>query len=637
MRSAFSALHANLHEIGKRSMEMTQRSPGRAVRFLKPLAALVLGIAMAASMTTAAHADGVDLTPGPHVYADPNSPTGYTGHFVYYNATATSVRFVADILLRDWDNPTATTVYQPHQYRPGLMRGAGAYDVQMTNAGNGYWYTDVPLAAGPNQYWFYVNNNTNLWVTDPANPPIYAPDGLTGNARRAFNAVYVPYDPVKQNYAPLAERVIANPRLDSPKGTWSYVPIQIGTTTRTLGVYLPPGYDPNRAEPYKTIYMQHGSGQDQSDWMNIGSVPIIMDNLLQDGLTEPAVVVTTNSAYMGSSPYNNLTNIIVPFIQNNYNVSTNRMDRAFAGLSMGASMTIGIINNNPLRFGYYGVWSFGAAINRNTANLNQAYIHIGCGTWDNLNLCPSQTALNNLNGFANYKFTRLAGGHDFNAWPQLFAIFAKDHLWQPRSFVNGAPVFVSGGESQSVDEGSALSFGVEATDPDGDALTYSASDLPAGASFDAETQQFSWTPDYDQAGEYTVTFTASDGTHSYNLSATKSVTITVGDVNRAPVFTAGGESQSVDENRALSFGVEATDPDGDALTYSASDLPAGASFDAETQQFSWTPELHPGGRIHGRLHGDVTATCRSTKDVTVTVRNVTVAEQIAGLEATVAA
>ena len=41
-------------------------------------------------------------------------------------------------------------------------------------------------------------NNTNLWINDPANPPIYAPDGLTGTARRAFNAVYVPYDPEKQ-------------------------------------------------------------------------------------------------------------------------------------------------------------------------------------------------------------------------------------------------------------------------------------------------------------------------------------------------------------------------------------------------------------------------------------------------------
>ncbi len=513
--------------------ESRGRSEGKVVhaRLLKPFAALGIALAMMlGGVPVAAQADDVDLTPGPTVIQDPDSPTGYTGHFVYYNPTATSVRFVADILMRNWADQTDTKVYQPSEYKPGLMRGAGAYDVQMTNAGNGYWVTDVPLAAGVNQYWFYVNNNTNLWVTDPANPPLYAPDGLTGTARRAFNAVYVPYDAEKQNYAPLAARVIENPRPDSAKGTWSYVPIQIGASTRTLGVYLPPGYDPNRAEPYKTIYLQHGSGQDQSDWLTIGSVPIIMDNLLQDGLTEPAVVVTTNSNYMGASPYNNLTNIILPFVESHYNVSTDRLDRAFAGLSAGAQMTTNIINNNPLRFGYYGVWSFRAGINPNTANLNQAYIHIGCGIWDNLNLCATQSQLNGLVGKANFKNTVVAGGHDFNAWPQLFAIFARDYVWQRGAFVNGAPAWNEGGESQSVDENRSLTFSVEATDPDGDALTYDASGLPVGASFDPTTRQFSWTPDYTQAGEYTVTFTASDGDRQYSLSATKDVTITVRDV-----------------------------------------------------------------------------------------------------------
>jgi hypothetical protein len=515
------------------------RGRRRRTRVLATMTAglLVLGLALTMS-PSAARADEPDLIPGPTVVADPDSPTGYTGHFVYYNPTATSVRFVADIMLRNWEDRTDPKVYSPFEYKPGLMRGGGAYDVQMTNAGDGYWVTDVPLAAGPNQYWFYVNNNTNLWVADPANSPIYAPDGLTGNARRAFNAVYVPYDAEKQNYGPLAERVIANPRPDSAKGTWSYVPVPglaplPNGTQRTLGVYLPPGYDPDRAEPYKTIYLQHGSGQDQSDWLNIGSVPIIMDNLLQDGTTEPAVIVTTNSQYMGPSPYNNLTNVIVPFVETNYNVSTERMDRAFAGLSMGASMTTQIINNNPLRFGYYGIWSFRAGINTGTANLKQSYVHIGCGVWDNLNLCPTQTQLNSLNGFVNYKYTALAGGHDFNAWPQLFAIFARDHLWQPRSFVNSAPAFTAGGETQAVDENRPLTFGVAAVDPDGDPLTYSASGLPEGASFDPATQQFSWTPGYTQAGQYEVTFTAVDGQDRYALSATKVVTITVRDVTVA--------------------------------------------------------------------------------------------------------
>ena len=323
----------------------------------KMAAALFLSAAMAVSLTSlSAQAADVNLTPGPTVVADPNSPTGYTGHFVYYNPTATSVRFVADILLRNWADPTDTKVYQPSEYKPGLMRGGGGYDVQMTNAGDGYWVTDVPLAAGANQYWFYVNNNTNLWVADPANSPIYAPDGLTGTARRAFNKVNVPYDAEKQNYAPLAARVIENPRPDGAHGTWSYVPVQIGTATRTIGVYLPAGYDANRVEPYKTIYMQHGGGQDQSDWMNMGDVPVIMDNLIQDGLTEPAIVITTNTNYLGSSSatqgYPNLRNIVIPFVESNYNVSTRAIDRAFAGLSAGSIVANNLINFDATKFGY---------------------------------------------------------------------------------------------------------------------------------------------------------------------------------------------------------------------------------------------------------------------------------------------
>ena len=72
----------------------------------KLIAALVLAFGDGAEhVAVTAQADEVDLTPGPTIIADPDSPTGYTGHFVYYNPTATSVRFVADILLRDWENP----------------------------------------------------------------------------------------------------------------------------------------------------------------------------------------------------------------------------------------------------------------------------------------------------------------------------------------------------------------------------------------------------------------------------------------------------------------------------------------------------------------------------------------------------
>lgn len=93
----------------------------------------------------------------------------------------------------------------------------------------------------------------------------------------------------------------------------------------------------------------------------------------------------------------------------------------------------------------------------------------------------------------------MAGGHDFNAWPHLFANVAKLRV-AAQGFVNGAPVFTAGGETQSVDENRMLRFGVEATDPDGDAVTYSASGLPPGASFDPTSQHFSWLPVYTRAG-----------------------------------------------------------------------------------------------------------------------------------------
>lgn len=422
-------------QLSRQSGEALGGSSGSHARLLKPFVALGLAVAMVLSVApVAAQAEDVDLTPGPTVIADPDSPTGYTGHFVYYNPTATSVRFVADILLRDWEDPTNPTVYQPSQYRPGLMRGGGAYDVEMTEVADGYWVTDVPLAAGANQYWFYVDNNTSLWVADPANSPIFAPDGLTGTARRAFNKVHVPYDAEKQNYAPLAARVIENPRPDSPRGTWSYVPIQIGTATRTLGVYLPPGYDPNRAEPYKTIYMQHGGGQDQSDWMNMGDVPVIMDNLLQDGLTEPAVVITTNTNYLGAaaSGYPNLRDIVLPFVESNYNVSTHPTDRAFAGLSAGGFVTMNLINYDPTLFGYYGPWSGGMRVNNATPNLGVPYILFGGGRWDFGLPNPTQVAALD-NGFIENVV--VAGAHDFNAWNQLFTTWARDYLWHPEAFI----------------------------------------------------------------------------------------------------------------------------------------------------------------------------------------------------------
>jgi len=182
---------------------------------------------------------------------------------------------------------------------------------------------------------------------------------------------------------------------------------------------------------------------------------------------------------------------------------------------------------------------------------------------------------------------------------------------------NRPPVLAHIGNRQ-VNEGVLLSFNISASDPDGDTLTYSASNLPQGATFNPTTKTFSWTPTYQQAGTYpNVHFEVTDGA----LSDSEDITITVNNVIGSPVLDPIG-NKSVNENTLLTFGVNATDPEGDPLTYSASNLPQGATFNATTKTFSWTPSYDQAG-IYPNVHFEVRDSSSSdSEDITITVNNV---------------
>ena len=86
---------------------------------------------------------------------------------------------------------------------------------------------------------------------------------------------------------------------------------------------------------------------------------------------------------------------------------------------------------------------------------------------------------------------------------------APYNLTNATVLVDTAPVLASVG-AKSVDEEDALAFTLSALDADGNSLTYFASGLPGGASFNTASGAFSWTPAYGPENIYVVTFEVTD-------------------------------------------------------------------------------------------------------------------------------
>lgn len=121
-------------------------------------------------------------------------------------------------------------------------------------------------------------------------------------------------------------------------------------------------------------------------------------------------------------------------------------------------------------------------------------------------------------------------------------------------------------------------------DPDSDALVYAAEGLPEGASFDPDSHTLAFVPDYEQAGNHSIEFSATDGVAAGILEVEVEVTQT----NRVPEVEPVAPMYVVSGSH-LEWTITASDPDGDTLTYGADNLPDGAVLDETSGMFGWTP------------------------------------------------
>ncbi|WP_167517392.1 alpha/beta hydrolase-fold protein [Micromonospora orduensis] len=425
------------------------------------LAFISLGAAVAAPAAALAKPP---VGPGATVMADRHSPTGYTVTFVYHNPQATQVRLAGDLTLLDLD--TGSTRYQPEAWQPGRYHAGGTEFLRdMTRDAKGNWSVSLPLHAGGLSYWYRVWDPTRGWankrIWDPASTNPRPPGESSFRVRNndVLDAVYVPYA-TKQNDPVLKERAAYELPMRDPakRGTVSYIPYTtiLGDSGHYLGVYLPPNYDANRAEPYKVAYLAHGIFGDETDFMIPANVPNILDNMTARGEIEPTVVVTMGNHFTGTSlgfasynqtnAANNLVQTILPLIEENYNVSTEREGRAYAGFSYGGMTGGVVIRSYPTTFAFYGHFSGNPSLTAQDYDAiaeavgdDDLTVFLGNGVFEG-NLNAQNAIADNFRARGLTAATaQVPGAHDGMTAGQLFTIFARDHLWSGVDAVSVTP------------------------------------------------------------------------------------------------------------------------------------------------------------------------------------------------------
>jgi len=128
-------------------------------------------------------------------------------------------------------------------------------------------------------------------------------------------------------------------------------------------VYTPATFDSSKK--YPVLYLQHGYGENETGWVYQGHVARIADRMIYEGrMIEMIIVMANGMTWEDETRRRNpgafsglLLNDLIPFIEANYPVLTDKWSRAMAGLSMGSYQTSLVTLSHPELFGYAGVFS----------------------------------------------------------------------------------------------------------------------------------------------------------------------------------------------------------------------------------------------------------------------------------------
>jgi hypothetical protein len=159
--------------------------------------------------------------------------------------------------------------------------------------------------------------------------------------------------------------------------------------------------------------------------------------------------------------------------------------------------------------------------------------------------------------------------------------------------ITAPPALAMGAENVS------FSLDINASDPDIDPLTFSASGLPTWLLISPTTGIISGVPPFTSAASYPLEVCVQDRVSTPLVC--HAFTLTITNTNRSPLVTNPGPKIHT-EDQSLSFPILATDQDtvdrGDILTFSATNLPLGISINPVTGVISGTLTLSSSERVN---------------------------------------
>jgi len=239
-------------------------------------------------------------------------------------------------------------------------------------------------------------------------------------------------------------------KTDISKGhidTITYKSETVGNKRKAL-IYTPPHFSIHKE--YPVLYLLHGIGGDEKEWLNNGHPEIILDNLYAKNKIEPMIVVFPNGRAMKDDRAvgdimapdkvqafatfeKDLLKDLIPYVEKKYPVIKKRESRAIAGLSMGGGQSLNFGLGNLDKFAWIG--GFSSAPNTKAPeilipNVEEAkkqikLLWISCGDNDNLMFFSKRTHDYLEKHQIPHIFHVGPGVHDFKVWKNDLYLFSQ--------------------------------------------------------------------------------------------------------------------------------------------------------------------------------------------------------------------